>query len=207
MGSRYLDALSLLLRERGRLVTKDRFPWTRSGTSGVPVTDEALDPVHPHLAPPARRRCRAAAIHRNRAEARLSFPSPMPRSAGAGGAASGVISRFRFAACAANRGLAGLGGALAGVGGGLLYGLRGVPRGGGWSAFGAAGAAHAQRADRPHRRPGGRWRNRGRARHPQRQSGNGAPPAECWAASPSAGSPSCSGSTGSLCCSAGRREE
>lgn len=40
LNSRYLDALSLLLRERGRLVSKDRFldeVWR-----GVPVTDEAL---------------------------------------------------------------------------------------------------------------------------------------------------------------------
>lgn len=40
LGSRYFDALALLLRERGRLVTKDRFMaevW-----HGVPVTDEAL---------------------------------------------------------------------------------------------------------------------------------------------------------------------
>ena len=40
LNNRYFDALALLLRERGRLVTKDRFldeVW-----SGVPVTDEAL---------------------------------------------------------------------------------------------------------------------------------------------------------------------
>src|SRR3954464_12281420 len=40
LGGRYFDALALLLRERGRLVTKDRFMdevW-----HGVPVTDEAL---------------------------------------------------------------------------------------------------------------------------------------------------------------------
>src|SRR3954464_1919930 len=40
VSSRYLDALTLLLRDRGRLVTKDRFldeVWR-----GVPVTDEAL---------------------------------------------------------------------------------------------------------------------------------------------------------------------
>ena len=40
LNSRYLDALALLVRERGRLVSKDRFldeVWR-----GVPVTDEAL---------------------------------------------------------------------------------------------------------------------------------------------------------------------
>ena len=40
VNARYLDALALLVREQGRLVTKDRFldeVWR-----GVPVTDEAL---------------------------------------------------------------------------------------------------------------------------------------------------------------------
>src|SRR6476661_6848501 len=40
LNSRYLDALALLVREQGRLVSKDRFldeVWR-----GVPVTDEAL---------------------------------------------------------------------------------------------------------------------------------------------------------------------
>ncbi len=40
LSSRYLDALALLLRERGKLVTKDRSMdevWR-----GIPVTDEAL---------------------------------------------------------------------------------------------------------------------------------------------------------------------
>lgn len=40
LSSRYFDALALLLRERGRLVTKDRF--LREVWDGVPVTDEAL---------------------------------------------------------------------------------------------------------------------------------------------------------------------
>src|ERR1044072_2901219 len=40
INARYLDALALLVRERGKLVTKDRFldeVW-----NGVPVTDEEL---------------------------------------------------------------------------------------------------------------------------------------------------------------------
>ncbi len=40
MNSRYLDALLLLVRERGNLVTKDRF--MEEVWRGVPVTDEAL---------------------------------------------------------------------------------------------------------------------------------------------------------------------
>src|SRR5688572_14797098 len=40
LSSRYLDALALMLRESGKLITKDRFMdevW-----QGIPVTDEAL---------------------------------------------------------------------------------------------------------------------------------------------------------------------
>ncbi|HEY0628221.1 MAG TPA: winged helix-turn-helix domain-containing protein, partial [Sphingomicrobium sp.] len=40
LNSRYLDVLALLVREQGRLITKDRFldeVW-----AGIPVTDEAL---------------------------------------------------------------------------------------------------------------------------------------------------------------------
>src|SRR5688500_4963305 len=40
LNARYLDALSLLVREEGRLVSKDRF--LEEVWRGVPVTDEAL---------------------------------------------------------------------------------------------------------------------------------------------------------------------
>jgi len=40
LNARYLDALALLLREQGRLVSKDRF--LEDAWRGVPVTDEAL---------------------------------------------------------------------------------------------------------------------------------------------------------------------
>jgi hypothetical protein len=40
LNARYLDALALLVRERGKLVTKDRF--LEEVWRGVPVTDEAL---------------------------------------------------------------------------------------------------------------------------------------------------------------------
>ena len=40
LNARYLDALTLLVREEGRLVTKDRF--LEEVWRGVPVTDEAL---------------------------------------------------------------------------------------------------------------------------------------------------------------------
>src|ERR671912_1370790 len=40
LNARYLDALTLLVREAGKLVSKDRF--LEEVWSGVPVTDEAL---------------------------------------------------------------------------------------------------------------------------------------------------------------------
>src|ERR671910_802017 len=40
LNARYLDALALLVREQGRLVSKDRF--LEEVWHGVPVTDEAL---------------------------------------------------------------------------------------------------------------------------------------------------------------------
>ena len=40
VNARYFDALALMVREQGRLVTKDRF--LEEVWRGVPVTDEAL---------------------------------------------------------------------------------------------------------------------------------------------------------------------
>ena len=101
LNARYLDALALLVREQGRLVSKDRFldeVWR-----GVPVTDEALtqciktlrrqlgdDAVSPRfietvpkhgyrfIAPVEadRRRGRCAGRARRRGRARLAASSP-----------------------------------------------------------------------------------------------------------------------------------
>lgn len=119
VSSRYLDALTLLLQDRGRLVTKDRFMdevW-----HGVPVTDEALTQCIRTL----RRQLGDEA-------ARPRFIETVPKHgyrfiaeaewAPAEGAPA-AIAHFDLPLMLRTAGLAGLGGALAGIGGGLLYGL------------------------------------------------------------------------------------
>jgi hypothetical protein len=114
----------LLLRERGRLVTKDRFMdevW-----HGVPVTDEALTQCIRTL----RRQLGDDA-------ARPRFIETVPKHgyrftaeaewAGSEGAAPAAILHVDLQLVLRTGGLAGLGGAFAGVGGGLLYGLAASP--------------------------------------------------------------------------------
>jgi DNA-binding winged helix-turn-helix (wHTH) protein len=124
LSSRYLDALTLLLRERGRLVTKDRF--MEEVWQGVPVTDEALTQCIRTL----RRQLGDDA-------ARPRFIETVPKHgyrfiaeaewASTGGARPAATSPFDLRPVLRIGGLAGLGGALAGVGGGLLYGLAASP--------------------------------------------------------------------------------
>lgn len=124
VSGRYLDALTLLLRERGRLVTKDRFMdevW-----HGVPVTDEALTQCIRTL----RRQLGDDA-------ARPRFIETVPKHgyrfigdaewATAKGASPPAALDLRWQHVLRNAGLAGLGGAFAGIGGGLLYGLGASP--------------------------------------------------------------------------------
>lgn len=129
LSGRYLDALALLLRERGRLVTKDRFldeVW-----HGVPVTDEALTQCIRTL----RRQLGDDA-------ARPRFIETVPKhgyrfiaeverageTAGEAEAAAPVASTpFDVRRILRTTAFAGLGGAAAGVGGGLLYGLAASP--------------------------------------------------------------------------------
>lgn len=124
LSSRYLDALALLLREPGSLVTKDRFMdevWR-----GVPVTDEALTQC-----------IRALRRQLGDDAARPRFIETVPkhgyrfiaeaRWAAAKGAAPAGTPRFELQPLLRTAGLAGLGGACAGVGGGLLYGLAASP--------------------------------------------------------------------------------
>jgi len=71
LNARYLDALALLVRNAGQLVTKERFldeVWR-----GVPVTDEALTQCIKTIAPRAGRRCRQSAADRDGAQAWLSL--------------------------------------------------------------------------------------------------------------------------------------
>lgn len=122
LSNRYFDALTLLLRERGRLVTKDRFMdevWR-----GVPVTDEALtqcirtlrrllgdDAARPHL-------IETVPKHGYRfigaAQIMATGPGPADRAAFAGDR----WRRFLLVGAAATAG-----GGIAGVLGGLFYGL------------------------------------------------------------------------------------
>jgi DNA-binding winged helix-turn-helix (wHTH) protein len=124
LNSRYLDALTLLLRDRGRLVTKDRFMdevWR-----GIPVTDEALTQCIRTL----RRQLSDDA-------ARPRFIETVPKHgyrfiaeaewAGIDGDAPPATKRFDLPLVLRTGGLAGLGGALAGVGGGIFYGLAASP--------------------------------------------------------------------------------
>src|SRR3954451_11109410 len=124
LNSRYLDALALLLRERGRLVTKERFMdevWR-----GVPVTDEALTQcirtLRRQLGDDAARPRFIETVpkHGYRFIAEAEWASPE-------GAAPAAAFQFELQLVLRAGGLAGLGGAFAGVGGGLLYGLAASP--------------------------------------------------------------------------------
>jgi len=124
MSSRYFDALTLLLCERGRLVTKDRFMdevW-----HGVPVTDEALTQcirtLRRQLGDDATRPRFIETVpkHGYRFIAEAEWVSIK-------GAAPAATLHFGLGLVLRTGGLAGLGGALAGIGGGLLYGFAASP--------------------------------------------------------------------------------
>jgi DNA-binding winged helix-turn-helix (wHTH) protein len=126
LGSRYLDALALLLRERGRLVTKDRFMdevW-----HGVPVTDEALTQciraLRRQLGDDAARPRFIETVPKHGYRFTAEVEQAGPQAAASPAAAA---SRFDWPLVLRTAGLAGLGGALAGAGGGLLYGLAASP--------------------------------------------------------------------------------
>jgi DNA-binding winged helix-turn-helix (wHTH) protein len=125
LSSRYLDALALLLRERGRLVTKDRFMdevW-----QGVPVTDEALtqciktlrrqlgdDAGSPRFIEtvPKHGYRFIGEIVWDDDEPAFRRPAPPP---------------LDWLPLVQSGGAAGIGGAIAGFAGGLLYGLLAAP--------------------------------------------------------------------------------
>ena len=123
LNGRYFDALALMLREPGRLVTKDRFMaevWR-----GVPVTDEALTQcirtLRKQLGDDAASPRFIATVpkHGYRFIAQLE---------GAARRAELDADWSRFA----RLGLAGtIGGGLAGILGGLFYGFAAAPAGGG----------------------------------------------------------------------------
>ena len=129
LNARYLDALVLLVREPGRLISKSRFNETI--WRGAPVTDEALtqcirtlrrslgdEPGRPRFIEtvPKHGYRFIAAVERTT----VDLPSRMDRStAGVGSAPETSIWR------AARRGA--LGGAAAGLPVGVFYGLAGAP--------------------------------------------------------------------------------
>lgn len=120
MSSRYLDALLLLVRERGNLVSKDRFMaevWR-----GVPVTDEALTQcirtLRRQLGDDATRPRFIETVpkhgYRFMAEVELVTAAPEPGPAGRGASVGEVLLL----------GLAGtLGAGIAGIVGGVIYGF------------------------------------------------------------------------------------
>ncbi|HEX8642628.1 MAG TPA: winged helix-turn-helix domain-containing protein [Allosphingosinicella sp.] len=130
LNARYFDALALLVREQGRLVTKERFHdevWR-----GVPVTDEALtqcirtlrrqlgdDAARPRFIEtvPKHGYRFIAAVE----AAAAGEPSPADAPAGPGSAAP---SPWRAVALLGTAGM--LGGGAAGTVGGLLYGFAGA---------------------------------------------------------------------------------
>lgn len=135
LSGRYLDALALLLRERGRLVTKDRF--LEEVWRDVAVTDEALTQcirtLRRHLGDDAARPRFIETVpkygYRFTAAAAWEGAEPaLPAAKAETAAAPAAAKAFFDARLAARTALvAGLGGALAGVGGGLFYGLAAAP--------------------------------------------------------------------------------
>ena len=128
LSGRYFDALALLVRERGTLVSKDRFMaevW-----HGTPVTDEALTQCIRTL-----RRALGDSAERPRyiqtvpkhgyrfvAEAE-EVPAEIPAGGPADRPGGGAPAPAGWTAVLALGGAGALGGAAAGVAGGLLYGL------------------------------------------------------------------------------------
>ncbi|HYC66702.1 transcriptional regulator [Brevundimonas sp.] len=134
LNARYLDALALLVREQGRLVSKDRF--LEEVWRGVPVTDEALTQcvrtLRRQLGDDAGRPRFIETVpkHGYRFIAPVEWIDPEPATEGAAAAApmrapaTGGLAWRRFGA----RGAAGmLGGGLAGVFIGLFYGFGAAP--------------------------------------------------------------------------------
>lgn len=125
VSSRYLDALTLMLQHPGQLIKRDRFldeVW-----AGVPVTDEALSQCITNLRrllgdDAARPRfIETVPKHGYRFVAPVDVRSATPARA----AASPPRKGWDHVALLASAGAAG--GALAGIGGGLVYGLGASP--------------------------------------------------------------------------------
>ena len=128
LNARYLDALALLVREQGKLVSKDRF--LEEVWRGVPVTDEALTQcirtIRRQLGDDAARPRFIETVpkHGYRFIAHVESPAagPLPAAASAT-PASGPAPEGPWALSLQLGGAGMLGGGIAGVIGGLFYGL------------------------------------------------------------------------------------
>jgi DNA-binding winged helix-turn-helix (wHTH) protein len=132
LNGRYLDALALLVRERGKLVTKDRF--LEEVWRGVPVTDEALTQCIKTL----RRQLGDNAANPRFIETvpkhGYRFIAPVTMAGDAPGRGEAIIERPVPDASSSQSwrqflllGAAGtVGGGIAGILGGLFYGLSGA---------------------------------------------------------------------------------
>lgn len=127
LNGRYLDALVLLVRARGQLVSKDRFldeVWR-----GVPVTDEALTQcirsIRMQLGDSAGkpRFIETVPKHGYRFIAAVASNAPLPSPKAGDLAAASPSPRGHFKRVAKLMVAAALGGAAAGSLGGLLYGF------------------------------------------------------------------------------------
>ena len=128
LNARYLDALALLVRERGKLVSKDRF--LNEVWRGVPVTDEALTQcirtIRRQLGDDAARPRFIETVpkHGYRFIAPVESPGaePLPAAASAAPASSPAPGGpWTLSIQLGGAGM--LGGGIAGVIGGLFYGL------------------------------------------------------------------------------------
>lgn len=124
LNARYLDALALLVREAGKLVSKDRFlaeVWR-----GVPVTDEALTQcirtLRRQLGDDAARPRFIETVPKHG----YRFIAPVETEGTAVAASRSVVRRFDLQQCFFLAGAGTLGGGVAGIVGGLLYGFAGA---------------------------------------------------------------------------------
>ena len=120
LNGRYFDALALLVREQGKLVSKDRF--LKEVWRGVPVTDEALTQcirtLRRQLGDDAARPRFIETVPKHG----YRFIAPVGITGGQAGGASSERWQGFLAVGAAGT----LGGALAGLIGGLIYGFVGA---------------------------------------------------------------------------------
>jgi DNA-binding winged helix-turn-helix (wHTH) protein len=132
LNARYLDALALLLRDAGKLVSKDRFldeVWR-----GVPVTDEALTQCIKTLRRQLGDDAASPRFIETVPKHGYRFIAPVEWADGAPGSAAARAARAPFQGVPSYRwrelmviGLAGtIGGGAAGAIGGLVYGFAGA---------------------------------------------------------------------------------